>query len=666
MILLLLSCSGSPTDSSPPLDEALAVVGPPLIVEVGQAASFTSEGSLGSAFTWDFGDGSQSEEASPTHAYEQAGNYTAVLQVRSSGGDLDSASLRVMAHAPLTERQPVWSGTLAVDGEDVWLVVPEAGTLVHLRPAEDSVEHIAVCERPRNVAIYEASVGVSCEDDQLVVWNDGDLRRVELPTGSHPYAVLGAEEGWWLSLPATGELARVVGSTVETHDIGPDPRSLSVDSEGRLLSARWRSPDEGAEIYVLGGDTIVLPVDTRPDSDTTTGGVPNLLEAVVPSPDGQTLLVPALQANSRRGTFLSGEDLSHETALVATLSLVDAETGQSSLDEREQFDDKGRAITAAPHWTGNLWYVLHPATQSISVFDPFTGERAGSFAEVGRGAIDLRYAEGLLYVNAWLDRELRVYDAETAELVWSASTVESEPLEPQVLLGKQLFWDALDTRITRDGYIACANCHPDGREDGRTWDFTNRGEGLRNTTSLEGRAGTAMGPVHWTGNFDEIQDFENDIRGHFAGTGLLSDADWEATSDPNGPAKAGRSEDLDALAAYVTSLAESPRSPWPEADDDAFLEAGCAECHPAPLYTDSELSTRLRHDVGTLTEASGGRLGAELDGLDTPTLLGAWDTAPYLHDGSAPTLEAAVRAHDSAQDLSEAQITEIVQFIRAL
>ena len=44
------------------------------------------------------------------------------------------------------------------------------------------------------------------------------------------------------------------------------------------------------------------------------------------------------------------------------------------------------------------------------------------------------------------------------------------------------------------------------------WDFSQFGEGVRNTTSLRGRGGIAQGPLHWTGNFDEVQDFENQIR----------------------------------------------------------------------------------------------------------------------------------------------------------
>jgi hypothetical protein len=113
-----------------------------------------------------------------------------------------------------------------------------------------------------------------------------------------------------------------------------------------------------------------------------------------------------------------------------------------------------------------------------------------------------------------------------------------------------------------------------------------------------------------------------------------------------GERKATHNAELDALAAYVNSLRELPISPYRDpdgtlsADGEAgriiFISAGCASCHGGPQFTDSP--TGLRHQIGTLTHASGHRLGASLFGLDTPSLRGLWLTAPYLHDGSAPDL----------------------------
>jgi hypothetical protein len=159
------------------------------------------------------------------------------------------------------------------------------------------------------------------------------------------------------------------------------------------------------------------------------------------------------------------------------------------------------------------------------------------------------------------------------------------------------------------------------------------------------------GRVHWSANFDEIQDFEHDIRNAFGGTGFLSDAQLALAGEPLGAPKAGRSADLDALAAYVASLGSEhlPRSAARPADGSkssaalrgagVFAAEGCASCHAGGVLTDSSLDAELLHDVGTLSTSSGQRLGAALPGIDTPTLLSLASSAPYLHDGSAATLD---------------------------
>ena len=73
--------------------------------------------------------------------------------------------------------------------------------------------------------------------------------------------------------------------------------------------------------------------------------------------------------------------------------------------------------------------------------------------------------------------------------------------------------------------------------------------------------------------------------------------------------------------------------------------------------------------MGTLTPASGQRLGGPLEGLDVPTLRGVWASAPYLHDGSAPTLEAVLMRdtdglHGPALTAPEAE--SLAAFLRTL
>jgi hypothetical protein len=202
--------------------------------------------------------------------------------------------------------------------------------------------------------------------------------------------------------------------------------------------------------------------------------------------------------------------------------------------------------------------------------------------------------------------------------------------------------------MSRDGYLSCASCHFDSRDDGQVWDRTAEGEGLRRTLSLLGKGSPGHGSLHWSGNFDEVQDFENDMRANFSGLGFMPDAVFNSgtISQPLGAPKAGLSPELDALAAYVLSLKTLPPSPYRNSDGSltadgqagrvVFISAGCASCHGGPQFTDSP--SGVRHQVGTLTQASGHRLGKTLYGIDTPSLRGLWLNAPYLHDGSAPNL----------------------------
>ena len=236
-------------------------------------------------------------------------------------------------------------------------------------------------------------------------------------------------------------------------------------------------------------------------------------------------------------------------------------------------------------------------------------------------------------------------------VVATVSTVAEEALAPEVLRGKRIFYDAADARMSLDGYISCASCHLDGGSDGMVWDRTQFGEGLRNTIDLRGRRGANGGFVHWTANFDEIQDFEHDMRDGFGGTGFMADGDFEAGTrgEPLGDPKAGVSADLDALAAYVSSLAEVPDSPHREADGSltaagragrrVFAGKGCAACHAGADFTDDGM-----HDVGTHDASSGLGRGTSLDGvgLNTPTLKGLWLGAPYLHNGGVATLGAVL------------------------
>jgi cytochrome c peroxidase len=169
----------------------------------------------------------------------------------------------------------------------------------------------------------------------------------------------------------------------------------------------------------------------------------------------------------------------------------------------------------------------------------------------------------------------------------------------------------------------------------------------------------------------------------------MDDADWRAGTHGQtlGDAKAGLSAELDALAAYVTSLDTEPPSPFrgpmgelpPEAEAGRALfesaELGCTTCHKGQRLTDSQWKAPaepLLHDVGTIGPGSGQRLGGPLTGLDTPSLHGLWRTPPYLHDGSAATLEEVITGknpndlHGVTSALTPAERGQLVAYLLCL
>ena len=133
------------------------------------------------------------------------------------------------------------------------------------------------------------------------------------------------------------------------------------------------------------------------------------------------------------------------------------------------------------------------------------------------------------------------------------------------------------------------------------------------------------------------------------------------------------SADLDALAAYLGSLTSFAPSPWRNADGtlSAAAQAGkavfttsCASCHGGAGFTNSGDASQLKN-IGTIKASSGKRLGGTLVGIDIPTLRDVWATAPYLHDGSAATLSAAVSAHNNVA-LNATDLANVVAYVQQI
>jgi len=334
---------------------------------------------------------------------------------------------------------------------------------------------------------------------------------------------------------------------------------------------------------------------------------------------------------------------------------------------------------------GKRLYTIYAGTNDMNVSEVVDDDykeikRVGHAVRIGQNPRAVRVSPDgkKVYIANALDFDVTVHDAESMDRLARIKVCEP-PKSPEWVRGKILFSTA-NRPLTSRRWIACASCHPDGHSDCRVW---QNPEGLRKTPAIMGLAHTH--PLHWSADRDEVQDFEYTIRGRLMqGPGLLRGSikaklGFEAVELNED--LAGRSKDLDALAVYSNSFdfTLSPHIPAPgklsaaaERGRKLFLSdaVGCAKCHSGPYYTDSALKNPFNlHDVGTGGDDPSEKMGPK---YDTPTLLGVYRTAPYLHHGKAKTLRDVLTTcnpgdkHGKTSHLKPRDIDDLVAFLKSL
>jgi cytochrome c553 len=206
--------------------------------------------------------------------------------------------------------------------------------------------------------------------------------------------------------------------------------------------------------------------------------------------------------------------------------------------------------------------------------------------------------------------------------------------------GKKLFRQGRSPMISTAGAMSCSNCHAEGRSDGLTWFL--QGNTLQ-TPFLNGRL-EGTHPYKWDGQDANLNISLTSTVKRLGGTGISQ-------------------SDARDLQAFLTELPR-PRTPTVE-DAPAVARGkelfdssatGCLNCHDGQMSSDGK-----RHD-----------LAVDLPSVDTPSLIGLAQSAPYYHDGSATTLEAVLRNNGSVHAmgrtsrLEDAQISDLVAYLETL
>ena len=235
-------------------------------------------------------------------------------------------------------------------------------------------------------------------------------------------------------------------------------------------------------------------------------------------------------------------------------------------------------------------------------------------------------------------------------------------------LGKALFFDP---RLSGANSISCASCHnpsfswgdglPKGvghgsKEVGRRTP-TILNTGYAELLFWDGRAGSleeqALGPIAAPGEMNlplnqmvaklkAIEGYKPMFDKAYPKEGISETTVAKAIATFERTVVSGTAPFDEWVAGKESALSDSAKRGF-----DLFnTKAACVKCHSGWNFTDDGF-----HDIGLASDDVGrGKLLKELESMQfafkTPTLRNARQRAPFMHDGSEPTLEAVVQYYN--------------------
>jgi cytochrome c peroxidase len=355
----------------------------------------------------------------------------------------------------------------------------------------------------------------------------------------------------------------------------------------------------------------------------------------------------------------------------------------------------------------------------------------------GEGALDAAD------IRKWLDNPANHAPLEFELPMWlkpgagQIKDLKENPMSrAKIELGRQLFFD---TRLSADNSVSCASCHQ--HDKGFTVDTPIakgvRGQTRRNPPALLNRISLALGndQQFWDGSCTSVEDallhsLENaaqmaaspdatieklkGIEGYrLQFEQIYGDVTWKSIGDAIGCfvrcLVTGTSpfdyyerwevyqdydqQMLDEDAELATEHREAklaaethPMSESAKRGEYLFFgnKAWCSACHNGVNFTDE-----LYHNTGVGLDAADRDLGRyavtrkaqDWCAFRTPTIRGAIFTAPYMHDGSVPTLEGVIDWYDhqgranrnldyryrriAGEELTDQDKRDLVEFVKA-
>jgi YVTN family beta-propeller protein len=268
---------------------------------------------------------------------------------------------------------------------------------------------------------------------------------------------------------------------------------------------------------------------------------------------------------------------------------------------------------------------------------------------------------GMLYVANRLDDTVSVVNTARGEAAGSISLGAPSVLTSE-RRGERLFYSS---KFSWNHQFGCANCHLDSTFDGLQWDLEPDGFGIDIVDNRQLEDIGATPPYKWNGGNPDLQTEcgPRTERFFFRSQGI-------------------RGDDLEDLVRYIMAIPLRPNrfrlpngelTPAQERGKALFerttkkngtpipTENQCFVCHSGPYYTNQQLT-----DVGT------GKPTDRSPKIDVPQLTNVVYSAPYLHDGSARTLEEIWTVfnpgdkHGVSNDLTKDELNDLIEYLKTL
>ena len=485
----------------------------------------------------------------------------------------------------------------------------------------------------------EAEIPVGDDPRSITITDDASLAAV-LNYGSGTVSLIDLETGQVTGTFAAGDLPFAIVTNNDntafisrhgTHDI------IELELRTGTILQRIPTPEFpsgmalwGDFLYVThfwSGDFSLIYLPTGELVRTISTGLQSGLSAVVElNPREGRAYLPQTIRNTNSNT-------PYDARQTGVLHTVDLTTMRVLPQERVLLPVAAQPVNlpfaAALNNTRDLLYIAAAGSNTLVVLDLDTRTAAG-IVETGAYPRGMRFSQNnqLIYVHNALDSSISEIGTPFFD-VQDIFATTTQPPDVTLSIGAQLFHSASDSRMSLNNAMSCATCHYEGHSDGLVWTGMN-------TPALYNLSQSA--PYGRQGGWSSLDGIDGHLRTLQAGEGLELN-----------------SLELNALKEYVARFLPPVHPALPDErlmqrGQEIFEQNNCAACHQGTSGTDGQL-----YDVGT-----GGS-------FVTPSLTGLWQSAPYLHDGSAATLREVLTTgqgmHRLAISVPESDIEALIHYL---